>query len=280
MSGRSPLSTRMLVLALAGFASADARAQQKAAVALRVARPVQAWPDEQFDQWVLNGSAASARQRLEATVTLHIEDIDRACRLSDAQKQKLQLAGRGDIKRLFDGYEAAKRKFHLLNNDVQKLQDVMPDVAPMQNALRGGSFLDNSLLLKILPHTLTGEQIAHHDVAEAERREVRHRANLELAVAIFEDAVPLRDAQRQALITLLVSETKPPRKAAAYGYYVVMIQIGHVPEEKLKPLFDDLQWKGMNRLLTQYRGYEKAWKQNGILPGDDEPAPADVAPEK
>jgi hypothetical protein len=266
------------LLAVVG-AGGIGRAQQKAAAVLRVARPVQVWPDEQFDQWVFNGNAAAGRQRLDAMVALNIEDIERAGQLTEAQKKKMQLAGRGDVKRLFDGYESAKRKFRLLGNDVQKLQDVMPDVGPLQTALRGGSFLDNSILAKSLPHTLTAEQLGKYDMVVTERRALRHRANIEMAVMMLEDSAPLRDAQRQALITLLTTETKPPRKSASYDYYVTIIQIGHVPEEKLKPLFTDPQWKAASRIINQYRGYEKVWKENGILPGDDE-AGVPAAPEK
>jgi hypothetical protein len=261
------MASGLAILALAA-AGTTGRAQQKAA--LRVARPINVWPDEQFDQWVFNGTVANGRQRLEAMVTLHVEDIDRACHLTDEQKKKLQLAGRGDIKRLFDGFESAKRKFRLLNNDVQKLRDVMPDVNPMQSALRGASFAETSLLAKSLSHTLTAEQIANYDVVVNERRKLRLRANIEMAVMMIEDSAPLRDSQRQALIKLLYTEIKLPRKSATYDYYVTMIQIGHVPEEKLKPLFTEAQWKVANKLITQYRGYEKAWKENGMVPVDDD----------
>ena len=59
--------------------------------------------DEQFEQWVFQqyGNALTARARLKESLELYTEDVDRACGLSDAQKQKLRLAGRGDIERFF-----------------------------------------------------------------------------------------------------------------------------------------------------------------------------------
>src|SRR5207245_228361 len=61
-----------------------------------------------FQQY--GGSAAAARSRLNAQLLDQVQDIDRTCKLTDAQNQKLQLAGRGDIKRFFDRYEAFKQQ--------------------------------------------------------------------------------------------------------------------------------------------------------------------------
>src|SRR5439155_14939241 len=154
----------------------------------------QAWPDEQFDQWVFrpNGNATMARKRLESLLTLQLDEIDRACRLTDAQKNKLHLAGRGDMKRIFDTYEAAKRKFNALGNDVQRIQEVMPDVAPVQKAMQGGLSTTDSLLHKSLRHTLTAEQLAKYDAVLAERRAFRHRTNIERAVPMLEPGAPMR----------------------------------------------------------------------------------------
>src|SRR5687768_16107228 len=52
-----------------------------------------------FDQWVFQGrgDTNAARQRIESTLKLRIDDVDRVCDLAEAQKQKLTLAARGDI---------------------------------------------------------------------------------------------------------------------------------------------------------------------------------------
>ncbi|HEX4589670.1 MAG TPA: hypothetical protein VH120_07055, partial [Gemmataceae bacterium] len=120
-------------------AAAAERAQALAArraVAVRAAAVVQrqAWPDEQFERWVFqnDGNAAGARRRFEALLTLQLEEIDRACHLTDAQKQKLHLMGQGDLKRLFDAYEQAKHRFNQMDNDVNRLQEIMQEIRPIQ----------------------------------------------------------------------------------------------------------------------------------------------------
>jgi hypothetical protein len=247
-------------------------AKKAAPAQAAVARP--AWNDEQFDQWVFqqDRNVSTGRQRLNSLLTLQIDSIDRTCQLTDAQKKKLQLAGRGDIKRFFDRYETVKRKFQLVNGDQQKLQELWQDIGPLQMTLQAGLFHADSLLYKSLPHTLTSEQFARYDAVARERREFRHRANIELAVTTLEQRVPLRDAQRRELITLLLNQTKPPRRSGSYDYYLIMYQLGRLPEEKVQSLFDDTQWKVVNRHLAQFKGYEQLLRQAGQWPDEDDDA--------
>ena len=58
-------------------------------------------------------------------------------------------------------------------------------------------------------------------------------------------------------------------------YYLVMYQASQIPEDKLKPMFDDIQWKMVNRQLAQYKQYKQYLKQTGQLPEEDEEARAD-----
>jgi hypothetical protein len=262
-------------------------APAKAAVARRVSS------DEQFDQWVFqqDRNASAGRQRLNSLLTLQVDSIDRTCQVTDAQKKKLQLAGRGDIKRFFDRYETVKRKFQSVNGDQlngaaaqeQKLQEMWQDIRPLQMTLQAGLFQEDSLLYKSLQHTLTSEQFARYAAVACERREFRHRANIELAATTLEQNMPLRDAQRRELITLLLNQTKPPRRSGPYDTFLIMFQLGRLPEEKLKLIFDDVQWKVVSRHLAQFKGYEQMLRQAGQWPPEDDEADktdADGAPAK
>jgi hypothetical protein len=281
-SGRRVL-TAALLMAFAVPAGAPAQEQKKAAAERERAEAVlaravaaqqqRAVSDAQFDQWVFqqDRNAPGARKRLESFLTLQVEEIDRACTLTEPQKQKLQLTGRGDIVRFFTRYEELKQKVLQVNPDQDKFfQEMWQDIQPLQLVLQTGLFHEDSLLHKALRHTLTGEQFARYEAAVRDRREFRHRANVELAVTVLEQGMPLRDAQRRELIALLVKETKPARKSGGfYEYYVTMYQLGRLPEGKLKPVLDAAQWKTMGRLVEQYRGIEPFLRQNGMLPDED-----------
>src|SRR5262245_55355093 len=213
---------------MAEVAAAQAARQQAVAVANFAMVQKQVWPDEQFEQWIFqqDRNAAGARQRLNSLLALQVDEIDRACQLTEAQRQKLQLIGRGDIKRFFDAFEKVRQKFKSLDNDVQKIQEIQPDVNPLRMTLQAGLFGEDSLLSKSLHNTLTDEQFAKYDGIVRERRAFRHRTNIERAVAMLEQGMSLRDAQRREFITLLMSETKPPRKSGQYDFYLIMFQLG------------------------------------------------------
>src|SRR5262249_29703683 len=159
----------------------------------------------------------------------------------------LQLSGRGDIKRFFDRYEAVKQRFNLLKHDQQKMNEIFQETRPLSMTLQAGLFHNGSLLYRSLHNTLTDEQLARYDAVTGERRTFRHRATVELAVMTLEQSIPLTDAQRRKLIAIMANETKPARKSGQYDLQLIMLQVGRLPEEKLKPLFDNTQWKAVNQ---------------------------------
>jgi hypothetical protein len=252
-------------LALALLAVSSGTREVRAQVVMKAA-PIQAWPDEQFEQWVFNyqGNAATIRQKFDGLLKLRIEEIDGNCRLTDEQKQKLRLMGCGDIKQVFDSFEKAKRQFKLLNNDVQKLQEVMPLVQPVQTA-QHGLFQDGSLFAKSLRHTLTKEQFARYEVVDRARREFQHKAQIALAVHSLEESVPFRDAQRRELIALLAKELKPSRKSSENSFYILLSQIALLPEHKIKPLLTDAQWKVWDKQMRVYKNLIEELKEEIAL---------------
>lgn len=254
----------------------------------------QQWTDENLEQWVFNRgggrvqNAGGARKELDQSLLLNIEDIDRACKLTEAQKKKLQLAGRGDIKRFYDRYEVVKQKFQRLkpkqqdDSDWQELwQELWQDISPLQTTIQSGLFHEDSLLRKSLRHTLTAEQLPRYQAQAEERRRFRHRASIELAVNSFEESMPLRDAQRRQLIALLLKELKPSRKSTQNEVYAVNVRMSLLPEDKLKPVFDRTQWKMVRAHLDNYKASVQWLKQSGQLPDDDDDVdapPADAKP--
>ena len=63
--------------------------------------------EDQFDQWVFGAprNSRAGRNKLDSLLTLEVDEVCRTCGLSEVQKKKLVLAGRGDIKRFFDKVE-------------------------------------------------------------------------------------------------------------------------------------------------------------------------------
>lgn len=223
--------------------------------------------EENFDQWVFGGTrAGQANKRLETLLASQVDAVERVCGLSEAQKQKLLLAGRGDVKRFFESADAARKKFEAVRRDQNAFNQVWQDIQPLQIKFNAGLFGDASLFRKVLQRTLDPEQSARYEQQEAARRKFRYEAKIGLVVAVLESGVPLRDEQRQKLVKVLLEETQTPNKFGQYDYYVVLCQAAHLPEEKLKPIFDEAQWQALRRLFAQAAGMEVALRRNGVIP--------------
>ncbi|HKI18942.1 MAG TPA: hypothetical protein VKA15_13735, partial [Isosphaeraceae bacterium] len=223
---------------------------------------------EQFEQWVFNqmGGAGIARNRLNAALELHIDEINRFCGINEAQKRKLQLAGRGDIKRFFDRVDEAKRRYMLVMNDQN--HNIWEDVQPLQSMLGGGIFGDESIFAKTVKKTLSNDQSA--TLAEQERQRNKHRylITIDWFITHVDKGLGMTAEQRKRLSALL-KETRPPRRFGSSDYYYLMYRAGLIPEERIKPIFDDIQWRVFSQQINQGRGMQQWLKNNGMI--EDEP---------
>ena len=230
--------------------------------------------ENNFDQWVFQNlqTAQAARTKLDQMLVLHIEDVDLGCQLAELQKKKLQLAGRGDIKRFFEEVEVVRKKFLLVRKDQNKFNEIWQEISPLQMKFMSGLHGDSSLFQKTLHNMLNGDQRKKYESFSGERQKFQFRAKVELVVAILENSLPLRDEQRQKLITLVVEKTAPPKFTGQMDYYIVMWNISKLPEAQLKPLFDNAEWKILNQQFVQVRGMEQWFQQNGALKKDADDA--------
>jgi len=223
-------------------------------------------PEETFDQWVFGGKTSSqVTKRLDSLLALQVDSVERACSLSDGQKKKLQLAGRGDVKRYFGSVEEMRKKFREVRRDQNRVNNIWQDLQPLRTRFNSGIFDEASLFCKVLKRTLDPDQSAQYEQQERERQKFRYEAKVELVVAMLEKGVPLRDDQRKKLVKLLLEEPDPPTKFGEYDYYVVLYHAAKLPEETLKPIFDDAQWRALTRVFAQAKGMEAHLKRNGFI---------------
>lgn len=231
-----------------------------------------------FDQWVFSGlgNAAAGRTRIDAMLALKVDEADRACALTDAQKARLRLLGRGDVKRLFERVEEKRKQFQLVRSDQQKFQNFYQEIQPLQQAFQSGPFDEASFFARGVKGVLDDGQAARYEAALDERRRFRYRAKLDLVATLIDNTVGLTAPQRKALRDLLAQEVRPPRRFSAYDYTVVMYQLAKLPESRVKAVFNDAQWRIIGPQFAQFKNMEQMLVKNGVLPA--EPAgPADRA---
>jgi hypothetical protein len=237
---------------------------------------------EQMDQWVFGryGGSGGARNKLDSSLLLRIQDLERACGVTEAQKQKLRLAGRGDIKRFFDKVEELKRKYERGQNDPNA--NIWQEIQPLQVELNSGLFGDNSLYAKTIRRTLNHDQAARFESVSHERTSFRFRATVDWFVVHLDKGLGLTDDQRKRFVELLVNDARPPRKFGPGDYWYLLLQTARLPEAKLKPVFDAPQWRLLSRQFAQARAMEQWLKTNGVIADDEkqreEPAPPIATP--
>jgi len=224
--------------------------------------------DATFDQWVFGNSlqapnASAARVRIDSSLDLQIASLSGVTPLSELQKKKLRLAGRGDIKRFFDRVEEKRARFNLVKNDQNKFGEFYQEIVPLQASLNMGLFRDGSLFFKTLQSTLDSEQAAKFGKLQEERQRFRWKAKVELVTDLWVNTLGLDDERRRRLVDTILAEVPTPKALGQLDYYFVMYKLSQMPDEKLKPIFDETQWKSFDRQLNQAKGFQMFLNQQG-----------------
>lgn len=94
--------------------------------------------------------AEMIRVRLELLLQQRLASVDPLNGISENQKKKLRLAGRGDIQRLVDSALKLKKKWLLLKSDQSKQDEVIREIDRVEQAVNSGPFGHDSLFDKVL----------------------------------------------------------------------------------------------------------------------------------
>jgi hypothetical protein len=164
-----PVYLRSFVLSLAAAVAGDVGDDEVAENA-PVAMHDSNLADEQYyrrmfpDRNGLFATPVVLRRQHDRRLPWKIAVVDRVCRLTSAQKEKLQLAARGDIKRLFDRVEEVGKHFQLVKDDQQAVDTLLAKNEPLRRSVyRQGLSSDDSLFFKTLEKLLTAEQRAKYE---------------------------------------------------------------------------------------------------------------------
>jgi hypothetical protein len=225
--------------------------------------------EEQFNQWLTNNNEGAAQQ-IDSQVKMHIAALDRVCKLSAEQREKLQLAGRGDAAR-FESQIAALRA-ELVNKSYknQEINDVFQRIQPFQQKFQTGLLGDDSLFKKIVSRTLDQSQQTEYEVEQQKRREADYVARVDMYVAMVDRAAPMSDQQREELLALFRKHTRPPKQTGQQQIYYVMYQASKIPPEELKKVFDEAQLKVIEKAFRQGASYKNMLERQGFKFDEEE----------
>jgi hypothetical protein len=107
---------------------------------------------ENFDRWLFDdGRSEGERQtHLEAILQSKVELAASAHRLTEPQRAKLRLAGRGDIKRFFDQVEERRSAFEIDRRSFRTGHAALLRLGDLSQVYHNGPFGDGSLFAKTL----------------------------------------------------------------------------------------------------------------------------------
>lgn len=224
--------------------------------------------ESNFDQWIFQGSpnADVGKARIRAFLNLKVDELSRICQLTSAQKQKLMLAGQGDIKRFLDQVEVVRKKFLKVQRDQEQFNQIWQDISPLQQKQTAGLFGTTSFLAKTINTTLTDAQSKQVADVENERNRYRFQSAIDLTLVSLESSIGLNAEQHEELAALLL-EGEPPLKFGQQDAYYVMYVLAKLPAQKLRKILTADQLKGIQPRLAQGRGMEQFLVQNGIIKG-------------
>jgi hypothetical protein len=107
---------------------------------------------ENFDRWLFaDGRSESAHWRdLEDILQTKVDVVGQEHKLTDPQRAKLRLAGRGDIKRFFDQVESRRIDFEVDRHSFRTGHAALLRLEPLSHIYQEGAFGDGSLFAKTL----------------------------------------------------------------------------------------------------------------------------------
>jgi hypothetical protein len=228
--------------------------------------------EDQFNQWLTN-SQLTAADLLKSEVAGRLARLDRTCKLSDAQRHKIELAAQGDIARFQSSLaplhdELVGKKF-----DQQVMGDIFQKIQPYQQRFQRGVLDSSSLFQKVMVSTLDADQRQAYDRDVTEQVRFQYRASLKLFVASLDEAAPMLDEQRAALIALLMKSTRPPRRwDKQYGWTYVLNQAATCFNE-VSHILDKAQLRCFNNMVRQANGMATNLIGAGMAPSEEPLAP-------
>jgi len=219
-----------------------------------------------------DGDPEGTRQDMDMLLAAQLREIQEIIELSEEQKKKLYLAGRGDIKRAFRRLDDLKRQIQSEPFEEERFKIIRRNIGSVRMCFRDNLFHDQSLFHKCLYETLNEGQLSRYEKFVLERRASKHQTDVKAAVEILNTYVPMDATQRLVLHLLLTNEIPVSALPNAYGVYRVLNLVNEVPDEKLRRALTDAQCRQLRIRMDQFRSAEVRLVAVGLLPEEPDVA--------
>ena len=223
--------------------------------------------NQQFDSWLTNGTGmnGSPKDHLESALALQIKQLDLICNFSDQQRQKLELAGSGDVSRFMRRVDVVRRELVGKTYNHNDINEPWQRVQPLSQEWQRGVLGNDSLFGRVLSGIMNDEQAETYDRLLTERWNRQFNAAVKVAIASIEQNVPLTRTQRQELVKVFEPTPRPESGDRQYLRYLVLYQLASVPKDELADILDDAQIDALDHFRNQGKQMEHFLRQRGLL---------------
>ncbi len=217
-----------------------------------------------IDLLVYRTTVFYGQQQIENQLADKVQQLSSEYDLSEAQQAKLLLAAQCEAKLFSNAVDELRQKYNSLGSDRIGQLELLKQAQTLQHK-RQTLFGPDSFSSKVMARTVTGEQLSKHRAALDDRLRLRHRSNIEGAIRDIERHVVIKIPQQEALVELLISEIPPPKSSHDYDETLVKYQLSRIPEQKLRPIFEEDQWPQVCQVLEGFRAFEAALFERGLI---------------
>ena len=225
-----------------------------------------------IDHLVYGTSVTYGQQQIENQLGNKVQQLSSEYDLTKAQQSKLLLAAQWEAKQFSNEVDALRQKYNSMASDIIGQQIVLSEAQALQKK-RKTLFGPDSFSSKVMARTVTGEQLSKYQAVLDERLRLRHRSNIEGAIRDIERQVVIKISQQEMLVELLMSEIPPPTSANDYDEAVVKYQFSRIPEQKVRPIFNEGQWPQVRQTLDGFNELETVLTQQGLIEEEAAAAP-------
>ena len=224
--------------------------------------------------FVRDRSQAAAEDRQRRLLATRIAELNALCKLSSAQKQKLELAGKGDIKRYFDKVARFKQELELRLEPPTR-NELSESTSGLRFVLSSGLFLDGSLIARTISNTFTTEQLAVYDARVLANIRTGHEAAIKDLIVLLEpnsarDAHVWTAFQKQQFGEFVNSEIEPTRCEGPYRVHYLVVRLGHVDPARLKEFLPEITYRQLRRSCEELKEFEPILREAGYFQEKDD----------
>ena len=223
--------------------------------------------NQNINAWLFqrHGNEKRAREFLDQQLTLAIFSIDRDVKLNEEQREKLKLAGAGDIALFFAEVEKIRDEFDdQAMNDGNQINNVWRRIQPLQQRMRASLFGANSVFARVSDGMLEKGQREKLREVEQQRLRFHFETYLKNTISQAQRTRPLRADQRREIMELLQDVELPSRGTRQLTQQYAQYSLAKIRKE-LSVILNKEQMKALDPQLRQGARMERTLRKEGYI---------------